>query len=176
MTEIFNNFWSYLFLIVAAVVVIQLIMSIISGTDLDIDIDGDGVADFDLGVLVSPKGILHFLFGGSGYLTLIGKESRGFWDFVIAVILGIVVAGLMALLYWGMSKLACEKKQEEGEEMIGRTGTIYLVDETPGTYEITVTRNGRQQQMMVKSKSGREYKTGEIASICEFSGGIYYIE
>ena len=66
---ILNTFWGWLFLISAALVLVMLIMSIISGTDLDIDLDGDGMADFDLGTIVSPKGVLHFIFGGSGYLS-----------------------------------------------------------------------------------------------------------
>lgn len=174
--EMLNNFWGILFLIVAAVVLVQVVMSIINGTDLDIDIDGDGSADFDLGTIVSPKGILHFLFGGSGYLTLIGKANWVWWNYLLAILVGLIVAGLMFLLYYGMSKLADEKKQEEGDTLVGRSGTIYLPIDTPKTYEITITRNGRQQNVTVTSKSEKEYKTGDFVGIIEYSNGIYYIE
>ena len=171
-----NNFWGWLFIITAAIVVIQLIMSIINGTDLDIDLDGDGVGDFDLGTIVSPKGIMHFIFGGSGYLTLAGKSMWNLKGYLIAVGVGVLVAGVMFLVYYGMSKLADEKKQEVGDDLIGRTGTVYLPSDSAGTYEITVVRNGRAQQMMVKSKSGKEYKTGDIVSLVSFESGIYYID
>ena len=173
---VLNTFWGWLFIISAAIVVVMLIMSIVSGTDLDIDLDGDGMADFDLGTIVSPKGVLHFIFGGSGYLTLIGPEKWNFWGYFVAVLVGLVVAGVMFLVYWGMSKLADEKKQETGDELVGRTGTVYLVDVSPGTYEISVERNGRIQQMVVKSESGKEYKTGDLVTITKYEGGIYYID
>ena len=170
-----NNFWGWLFLITAALVLIQLIMSLINGTDLDIDLDGDGFGDFDLGTIVSPKGILHFIFGGSGYLTLIGPSKWNVWGYVVAVLVGILVAGILFLVYWGMSKLADEKKQEVGDDLVGRAGTVYLPSET-GTYEITVERNGRLQQVVVISKSGKEYKTGDIVTIASFDSGVYYID
>jgi membrane protein implicated in regulation of membrane protease activity len=151
-------------------------MSIVNGTDLDIDLDGDGVGDFDLGTIVSPKGILHFIFGGSGYLTLVGPDKWNFWGYLIAIGVGLLVAGVMFLVYWGMSKLADEKKQETGDDLVGRTGTIYLPTEIKGTYEITIERNGRPQQITVKSKSEKEYVTGEIVSIVSFELGVYYIE
>ena len=169
-----NNFWGWLFIISAAIVVIQLIISIVNGTDLDIDLDGDGVGDFDLGTIVSPKGVLHFIFGGSGYLTLIGPAKWNVWGYVVAVLMGVLVAGIMFLVYWGMSKLADEKKQEAGDALVGRPGPVYLPLETG--YEITVERNGRLQQIVVISKSGKEYKTGDIVTIASFDSGIYYID
>jgi hypothetical protein len=173
---IINSFWGWMFIITAAIVVIQLIMSVVNGTDLDIDIDGDGVGDFDLGTIVSPKGILHFIFGGSGYLTIIGPEKWNFKGYLIALAIGLVVAGIMFLVYWGMSKLADEKKQEEGEVMVGRSGTVYLPTDTPGVYEITVVRNEREQHLVVTSKSGKKYKTGKVVSIVAYESGVYYIE
>lgn len=170
-----NTFWGWLFIITAAIVAIQLIMSIINGTDLDLDLDGDGFGDFDLGTLVSPKGILHFIFGGSGYLTLIGPEKWNAWNYVIAAIIGLFVAGILFLVYWGMSKLADEKKQETGDALVGRTGAVYLPSET-GTYEITIERNGRMQQIIVVSKSKKKYKTGDIVTIISFESGVYCIE
>lgn len=170
-----NNFWGWLFIISAAIVVIQLIMSIVNGTDLDIDLNGDGVADFDLGTIVSPKGVLHFIFGGSGYLTLIGPAKWNVWGYVVAVLMGVLVAGIMFLVYWGMSKLADEKKQEVGEELVGRAGTVYL-HVSDNIYEITIVRNGRQENISVLSKSGKEYKTGDVVKIIEASDSIYYID
>ena len=171
-----NNFWGWLFIITAAIVVIQLIMSIINGTDLDLDLDGDGVADFDLGTLVSPKGILHFLFGGSGYLTLVGPHGWTVWGYLLAIVVGLVVAAVLFLVYYGMSKLADEKRQEEGNELVGRSGVVYLPLNF-GTYEISVVRNGRNQTLTVISKSRREdYKTGTSVTIVSFEDGNYYIE
>jgi hypothetical protein len=171
-----NNFWGWLFIITAAIVLIQLIMSIINGTDLDIDLDGDGIGDFDLGTIVSPKGIMHFIFGGSGYLTLAGKSMWNLKGYLIAFGVGLLVAGIMFLVYYGMSKLADEKKQETGDDLIGRTCTVYLPSESSGVYEVTIVRNGRAQQITVKSKSGKTYKTGDIATLISFESGVYYID
>jgi len=170
-----NNFWGWLFLITAAIVLIQLIMSIISGTDLDIDLDGDGVGDFDLGTIVSPKGILHFIFGGSGYLTLAGEKMWNVKGYLIAILVGVLVAGIMFLVYWGMSKLSDEKKQEKEEELVGRSGTVYLPI-SGDKYEITVTRNGRQQSIVAVSKSGKIYNTGDIVKIIEADETVIYID
>lgn len=170
-----NTFWGWLFIITAALVLIQLIMSIINGTDLDIDLDGDGFGDFDLGTIVSPKGILHFIFGGSGYLTLIGPEKWNVWGYLIAVLVGILVAGILFLVYWGMSKLADEKKQEPVESLVGRSGSVYLPI-SGDKYEITITRNGRQQNITAVSKSGKTYSTGDIVTVIEVSGTIIYID
>lgn len=170
-----NTFWGWLFIITAALVLIQLIMSIINGTDLDIDLDGDGFGDFDLGTIVSPKGILHFIFGGSGYLTLVGPEKWNVWNYLIAVLVGILVAGILFLVYWGMSKLADEKKQEPVESLVGRSGNVYLPI-SGDKYEITITRNGRQQNITAVSKSGKTYSTGDIVTVIEVSGTIIYID
>lgn len=175
-------------LIASGIFVIQIILTFIgAGADLDIDIDTDtdldvdsgGDLGFELSSLVSPKGALHFLLGSSWYLVLADYTRGGFvtwYDWIIAVGVGFVLALILALVYWGMMKLESPNKQESGEELIGRGGTVYLANNESGVHIITTVINGSKSELTVKSKSGREYNTGDLATIKNYEEGIYYIE
>jgi len=163
-----------------AIIVITLIVSLFVGADSDIDIDGDGDANFDLSGLVTPKGILQFICGYSWYLVLIKPYHDGTWlwyDWLIGFGIGLAVMTVMALLYWGMSKLSHETKFEKGEDLVGRTGTISTVNvNVPGSYWIMTTVNSTMTEIAVKSKSGRtDLKTGDSVTIESCEGEIYYI-
>jgi len=173
--EIFNNFWGIATLVLGAIVLVQLILSIINGTDLDFDMDVDGDADFDLGILVSPKGILHFLFGMSLYLMLIGKDNWDVKNYFIAAGVGLLFFGILAGVYYLMSKLQDEKKVEKGDDLVGRPGVVYL--RLNGSwYEVTVTINGMSKNLSAQSKSMKEYRTGDNVNIIEYNNGTYYID
>ena len=176
----FMNLPGWIALISSFLVIGQLALTLIfGGIDFDIDVDGDGFGDFDLGTLISPKGLMHFLFGASWYLVLI-KPVRPdhlwlWYDWVISIGLGVIVALFIALLYYGLSKLACEKEKESGEDLIGRAGTVYL-NTGKGNYSCSVEISGSRTNLSVVSKSGRDdYKTGEMVEIIEYTNGIYYI-
>ena len=145
---------------------------------MDLDVDGDGFGDFDLGTLVSPKGVLHFLFGASWYLVLIKpfRPSSWLWyDWLISIGVGVVVMLLVALLYYAISKLACEKKKESGEELVGRPVSIYL-NLGGGNYDATVVSSGMTTTIQVKSVSGKtDYRTGEQVELVKYENGIYFI-
>ena len=163
-----------------AIIVIMLLVSLFVGADSDIDIDGDGDANFDLSGLITPKGILQFICGYSWYLVLIKPYHGGTWfwyDWLIGFVIGLAVMTVMALLYWGMSKLSHETKFEKGEDLVGRTGTISAVNvNVPGAYWIMTTVNSTMSEIKVKSKSGRtDLKVGDTVIIESCEGENYFI-
>ena len=130
--------------------------------------------------------IIAFIFAGirkriNVYDAFIEGAKGGFSTavsiipYLIAILVGVLVAGIMFLVYWGMSKLSDEKKQEKEEELVGRSGTVYLPI-SGDKYEITVTRNGRQQNIVAVSKSGKIYNTGDIVKIIEADETVIYID
>ena len=149
-------------------------------TDADLDMDGgDGGAGFELSSLVSPKGFLHFLLGGSWYLVLADYSRGGFvtwYDYLIAIGVGFTLTVILGLIYWGMMKLESHNKQEKGQDLVGRGGTIYLASNDSGIHIINVTINGARTELTVKSKSGKEYRTGDLVTIQSYENEIYYIE
>lgn len=188
----FYSVYGFIALISGIFIVLQLVISLFFG-GLDIDIDTDTDVDapdssdtnagsggaFELMSLLSPKGILHFLFGGSWYLVL-AEYSRGgillTRDWFIAIGVGFLCSLVICLLYWGMSKLQCEKEQESGEILVGRSGEIYLHVSGVNKYEINVVINGMKRQLSVVSESDKEYKVGEICVIKSYKDNVYYIE
>lgn len=167
-------------LISGLLVIGQLILTLVTGgLDLDLDFDGDASADFDMSSVVSPKGLIHFLFGSSWYLVLIQpiRENREWlWnDWLIAIGVGLVVSIFVILLYYWLSKLACEKKRECGKELVNRVGHIYL-NNGNGNYDLSIVISGMTSIIQVTSKSGNTtYKTGNPATIIEYKDGIYFI-
>lgn len=69
--------------------ILQFIISWVAG-ELDVDFDGD--ADFDIGDVVSFKGLIHFLMGFGGWTSI--KQLLGYeitWvDWLIGFFIGLV--------------------------------------------------------------------------------------
>jgi hypothetical protein len=187
----FNNFYGILALITAFLFLGQTILGLIGGfgdgldldadTDADLDVDGgdSGGVGFELSSLVSPKGFLHFLLGGSWYLVLANYVRGGFvtwYDYLIAIGVGFLLTLALGLIYWSMMKLESDNKPEEGSVLIGRGGTIYLAGNDNNVHVINVTINGSKTELTVKSKSGKKYNTGDLVRIESYESGIYYIE
>ena len=178
----FSSLPGYIAIISLILVVIMLIFSLIGFVDTDIDgIDGGDLSggDFDISTIISPKGFLHFLLGSSWYLVLIQPtRPNGVWlyyDWIIAIIVGVVLALMMAGIYFFMNKLACEKKKESGEELVGRSVTIYLHTKG-GSYDARVKYSGMTTTIPVVSLSGYDkYQVGEQIEIVKYEKGIYYI-
>ena len=183
----FNSVYGIIALISGGVMLLQLVLTLIFGgldigadvdtdTDTDSDTDSGSSGSFELVSLISPKGILHFLVGGSWYLVL-AEYVRGSllpYDWVLAIVVGFVCSLLIGLLYWGMYKLQCEKVKECGEDLVGRSGEIYLCMDT--NFEIFVPINGMKSRLIVLSKSNKKYKTGDVCTIVSYENGVYYIE
>ena len=167
-------------LISGFLVVGQLILTLIfGGIDLDLDMDADGSADFDASSIVSPKGLIHFLFGASWYLVLIQPiryERTWLWsDWILAICIGLVVSMLVVLIYYWMSKLACEKPKESGKDLVGRTGHIYL-NNGNGNYDVNIVISGALTTIQATSINGNSaLKVHDPVTILDYKDGIYYI-
>lgn len=187
----FNNFYGIIALITGFLFLGQTILGLIGGigdsldfdtdTDGDLDLDGDGGdAGFELSSLVSPKGFLHFLLGSSWYLVLANYVRGGFvtwYDYLIAIGVGFLLTLALGLIYWSMMKLESDNKPETGNDLVGRSGSIYLAgSEGSDVHIINVTINGAKTELTVKSKNQKEYKTGDLVAIQSYENGIYYIE
>lgn len=185
----FHSVYGFIALITSGIFLIQVILSLIGGLDIDLDFDTDVDVDSDIGSgdslgfelssLLSPKGALHFLLGSSWYLVLAEYMRGGFivwYDWLIAICVGLVSAILMGLIYWGMMKLETHIVPENGEVLVGRSGSVYLANKENGIYIVTIVRNGAITELNVKSKTGKEYNTGDIVNIVSFENDTYYIE
>lgn len=159
------------------IILIQLLLSVFGGFgEFETDTDGDGAMDFDASIFLSPKGILHFLAGASWTLVLMQKEILKWSDYLIAFAVGIVVVIAIALLYYGLHKLAKENVEEKGEELVGRTVEIYLKT-GKDTYDAYITRNETRSMISVKSKKeNSDYEPGNILTLASYEDGIYYID
>ena len=174
----FTSFYGILALVTSFLFIGQIILGLIGGIGDGLDLDSSD-AGFELRSLVSPKGALHFLLGGSWYLVLADYTRDGFltwYDYLIALGVGFILALIMALVYWGMSKLADEKKKESGTELVGRGGSIYLANNENSIHIISIVLNGATSDLTVKSKSGKKYEVGDLVTILSYENGIYYIE
>lgn len=176
--NLFTTLPGWLAVISGLLVIGQLILTLFFSGDTDIDVDG-GDGGFDFNTIISAKGFLHFLFGASWYLVLVQptrpEQTWYGYDWIIAIIVGLVVAVCVALLYFAMSKLACEKKKETGEELVGRAVTIYL-HLVEDSYDASVVSSGMTTTIQVRSASGKtDYHVGEQVEIIKYENGIYYI-
>lgn len=174
----FSTLPGWIALISSFLVIGQLLISIFFG-GLDIDTDADGFGDFDMSTFASPKGIVHFLCGASWYLVLIQPVREGgewmYYDWIVAVIIGALTTALLALLYYGLSKLACEKEKEKGDDLVGRTGYVYL-NNGNGNYDVNISVSGMSSIIQVTSESKDvSLKEGDNVVIKSYSDGIYFI-
>ena len=84
------NIYYLIAAIAYGIFIIQFILSWFGG-DTDLDVDLDGNADFDVGDLVSFKGLIHFLMGAFSYLSLIQTNREiTIFDYVFAFIIGVI--------------------------------------------------------------------------------------
>lgn len=137
--------------------------------------DGDGDMDFDGSIFLSPKGILHFLAGSSWYLVLINKDVLRWYDYLIALGVGLVVLVLIALLYWGLYKLQKENVEEKGDDLVGKSVEIYLRT-GDNQYDAFVTKNGAKMTIPVQTKEDTNFSPGKTLVIKSYEGGVYYVE
>lgn len=126
--------YTILFITVFSFFFIKLIISLFAG-DIDLDVDMDGDSDVDSSSVFSFKGILHFLMGFSAFLF--GKAhmsnvtiENGYvqftlFDYVFAILSGIVLVVILYFAYKIALKANCEPKQPK--DLIDNSkGKIYL--------------------------------------------------
>lgn len=158
-------------LTVYSIFIIRFILSWI-GADFDID------ADVDIGDVVSFKGLTHFLMGFSGWLSVKSYITHNvmWYDYLIALILGIIFVILLYFVYKLLISLETKPQVLFGKQLIGKTGKIYIILEPEDSikkYIITVGNGLGTQEY--PAKSNNSYKLGDEVVISDYVNAYYII-
>ena len=158
-------------LTVYSIFIIRFILSWI-GADFDID------ADVDISDVVSFKGFTHFLMGFSGWLSVKSYITHNvmWYDYLIALILGIIFVILLYFVYKFLISLETKPQILSGKQLIGKTGKIYVILEPEDSikkYIITVGNGLGTQEY--PAKSNNSYKLGDEVIISDYVNAYYII-
>ena len=158
-------------LIVYSIFIIRFILSWI-GADFDID------TDVDISDVVSFKGFTHFLMGFSGWLSVKSYITHNvmWYDYIIALILGIIFVILLYFVYKFLISLETKPQILFGKQLIGKTGKIYVILEPEDSikkYIITVGNGLGTQEY--PAKSNNSYKLGDEVVISDYVNAYYII-
>ena len=158
-------------LIVYSIFIIRFILSWV-GADFDID------ADVDIGDVVSFKGLTHFLMGFSGWLSVKSYITHNvmWYDYLIALILGVIFVILLYFVYKFLISLETKPQILFGKQLIGKTGKIYIILEPEDSikkYIITVGNGLGTQEY--PAKSNNSYKLGDEVVISDYVNAYYII-
>ena len=158
-------------LTVYSIFIIRFILSWI-GADFDID------ADVDISDVVSFKGFTHFLMGFSGWLSVKSYITHNimWYDYLIALILGIIFVILLYFVYKFLISLETKPQILSGKQLIGKTGKIYVILEPEDSikkYIITVGNGLGTQEY--PAKSNNSYKLGDEVVISDYVNAYYII-
>ena len=158
-------------LIVYSIFIIRFILSWV-GADFDVD------ADIDIGDVVSFKGLTHFLMGFSGWLSVKSYITHNvmWYDYLIALILGVIFVILLYFVYKFLISLETKPQILFGKQLIGKTGKIYVILEPEDSikkYIITVGNGLGTQEY--PAKSNNSYKLGDEVVISDYVNAYYII-
>ena len=158
-------------LTVYSIFIIRFILSWV-GADFDID------ADVDISDVVSFKGLTHFLMGFSGWLSVKSYITHNvmWYDYIIALILGVIFVILLYFVYKLLISLETKPQILSGKQLIGKTGKIYVILEPEDSikkYIITVGNGLGTQEY--PAKSNNSYKLGDEVVISDYVNAYYII-
>ena len=158
-------------LTVYSIFIIRFILSWI-GADFDVD------ADVDVSDVVSFKGLTHFLMGFSGWLSVKSYITHNvmWYDYLIALILGVIFVILLYFVYKFLISLETKPQILFGKQLIGKTGKIYVILEPEDSikkYIITVGNGLGTQEY--PAKSNNSYKLGDEVVISDYVNAYYII-
>lgn len=158
-------------LTVYSIFIIRFILSWV-GADFDVE------ADVDVSDVVSFKGLTHFLMGFSGWLSVKSYITHNvmWYDYLIALILGIIFVILLYFVYKLLISLETKPQILSGRQLIGKTGKIYVVLEPEDSikkYIITVGNGLGTQEY--PAKSNNSYKLGDEVVISDYVNAYYII-
>ena len=158
-------------LTVYSIFIIRFILSWV-GADFDID------ADIDISDVVSFKGLTHFLMGFSGWLSVKSYITHNvmWYDYLIALILGVIFVILLYFVYKLLISLETKPQILSGKQLIGKTGKIYVILEPEDSikkYIITVGNGLGTQEY--PAKSNNSYKLGDEVVISDYVNAYYII-
>ena len=158
-------------LIVYSIFIIRFILSWV-GADFDVE------ADVDVSDIVSFKGLTHFLMGFSGWLSVKSYITHNvmWYDYLIALILGVIFVILLYFVYKLLISLETKPQILFGKQLIGKTGKIYIILEPEDSikkYIITVGNGLGTQEY--PAKSNNSYKLGDEVVISDYVNAYYII-
>ena len=158
-------------LTVYLIFIIRFILSWI-GADFDVE------ADVDVSDIVSFKGLTHFLMGFSGWLSVKSYITHNvmWYDYLIALILGVIFVILLYFVYKLLISLETKPQILFGKQLIGKTGKIYIILEPEDSikkYIITVGNGLGTQEY--PAKSNNSYKLGDEVVISDYVNAYYII-
>ena len=158
-------------LTVYSIFIIRFILSWV-GADFDVE------ADVDVSDVVSFKGLTHFLMGFSGWLSVKSYITHNvmWYDYLIALILGIIFMILLYFVYKLLISLETKPQILSGKQLIGKTGKIYVILEPEDSikkYIITVGNGLGTQEY--PAKSNNSYKLGDEVVISDYINAYYII-
>ena len=158
-------------LTVYSIFIIRFILSWV-GADFDVE------ADVDVSDIVSFKGLTHFLMGFSGWLSVKSYITHNvmWYDYLIALILGVIFVILLYFVYKLLISLETKPQILFGKQLIGKTGKIYIILEPEDSikkYIITVGNGLGTQEY--PAKSNNSYKLGDEVVISDYVNAYYII-
>ena len=158
-------------LTVYSIFIIRFILSWV-GADFDVE------TDLDVSDIVSFKGLTHFLMGFSGWLSVKSYITHNvmWYDYLIALILGVIFVILLYFVYKLLISLETKPQILFGKQLIGKTGKIYIILEPEDSikkYIITVGNGLGTQEY--PAKSNNSYKLGDEVVISDYVNAYYII-
>lgn len=175
------NIYYSLAIIAYSIFLAQFILTMFGAVDLDTDFDinGDGFSDFSWGDIISFKGLIHFLMGSMGWLSLKSLTVGViFWyDYLIAFGVGLLFFIILYWLYRLMMKLENKPKIFSGTDLIGSQARIYLArgKSKSGSYEYLITVNNGVGTIEYNAKSRHEYSVGDPVIVIDYQNGYYIL-
>lgn len=159
--------------VVYGIFIIRFILSCIGG---DIELDGD----LDLGDVVSFKGLIHFLMGLFGWLSVKGflTHSIQWYDYLIGFVVGLIFVIVLFYVYKFMMKLESKPTILLGNDLIGHSGTIYFknyTDKNTGLHHYIITINNGGGTVELSAISKELFHTGDSITIKNYSNSYYII-
>ena len=109
-------------LTVYSIFIIRFILSWV-GADFDVE------TDLDVSDIVSFKGLTHFLMGFSGWLSVKSYITHNvmWYDYLIALILGVIFVILLYFVYKFLISLETKPQILFGKQFIGKTFPLKFI-------------------------------------------------
>lgn len=175
-----SNLYLFAALVSTGIFLLQFILSIFVGSmDTDIDVNADGNTDIDMSSVLSFKGLIHFCMG-FGWFMFLCRPPYSTLQYLGAFLSGVFFVFILTWIYKLCYKLKQENKPEQGQDLIGRSCVIYNRCGESGNerseYVVSITINGAQRELTVKSINRNNYQEGDRLILKEYKEGIYYID
>lgn len=175
-----SNVYLLAALVSTGIFLLQFVLSIFVGSmDTDIDVNADGNADIDMSSVLSFKGLIHFCMG-FGWFMFLCRPPYSILHYLGAFLSGVFFVFILAWIYKLCYRLKQENKPEQGEDLIGRSCVIYSrcgkTGKERSEYVVSITINGAQRELTVRSANGNNYQEGDTLTLKEYKEGIYYID